>query len=234
MQALLYSMSLIPWQVSVDPCLCPRLLDTHRQVWLSLLWGHCSLLLGPSAHKVLFVLSKSLFPRSCVSSVIKSHWPSRSNSLGFSVPFPDLQVRKSVAGPRTFITVQELLWDNCSPVCGLSAQWFCGGAHTPRLPGLLQPEPLSPGQATANPCFCRRKSNTQMQGPQSLMGSLDPGAHKVLFEPSKHLWQLWSLILNVILPLLPSYWGFSFACGRGVSFFGGISNNYELIKRNQL
>ena len=52
---------------------------------------------------------------------------------------------------------------------------------------------------------------TQMQGPQSLMGSLDPGAHKVLFEPSKHLWQLWCLIPNVILPLLPSYWGFSFA-----------------------
>ena len=54
-------------------------------------------------------------------------------------------------------------------------------------PGLLQPEPLSPGQATADPCFCRRKSNTQMQGPQSLMGSLDPGAHKVLFEPSERL-----------------------------------------------
>ena len=37
------------------------------QVWVSLLWGHCSFLLGPGAHKVLFVLSKSLFPQSCVS-----------------------------------------------------------------------------------------------------------------------------------------------------------------------
>ena len=35
---------------------------------LNLLWGHCSLLLGPGAHKVLFVPSKSLFPQSCVSS----------------------------------------------------------------------------------------------------------------------------------------------------------------------
>ena len=35
-------------------------MDTHRQVWLSLLWGRCSFLLGPSAHKVLFVSSKSL------------------------------------------------------------------------------------------------------------------------------------------------------------------------------
>ena len=38
-----------------------RLLDAHGQVWVSLLWGHCSFLLGPGAHKVLFVPSKSLF-----------------------------------------------------------------------------------------------------------------------------------------------------------------------------
>ena len=41
--------------------------------------------------------------------------------------------------------------------------------------------------------------------------------HKVLLEPSKHLQQVWSLSLNVILLLLPSCWGFSFALGRGVS-----------------
>ena len=45
-----------------------RLLDTHGLVWVSLLWGHCSILLGPAAHKVLFVPSKSLFPQTCVSS----------------------------------------------------------------------------------------------------------------------------------------------------------------------
>ena len=45
-----------------------RLLDTHGQLWVGLLWGHSSLLLGPGAHKVLFVPSKSLFPHSCVSS----------------------------------------------------------------------------------------------------------------------------------------------------------------------
>ena len=65
-----------------DPLLCQRLLDIHRQVWFSLLWGHCSFLLGPGAHEVLFVPSKSLFPQSCVSSVIKSHWPPKSNCLG--------------------------------------------------------------------------------------------------------------------------------------------------------
>ena len=45
------------------------------------------------------------------------------------------------------------------------------------------------------------------------VGSLGPGAHKVLFEPSEHLWWVWGLILNPISPLLPSHWGFSFAIG---------------------
>ena len=40
--------------------------------------------LGPGAHKVLTVPFRSLFPQSCESSVIKSHWPSKSNSLGGS------------------------------------------------------------------------------------------------------------------------------------------------------
>ena len=58
-----------PWQqATVDPHLHWRLLDTHGKVWISLFWGHCSFLLGPGVHKVLFVPSKSLFPQSCVSS----------------------------------------------------------------------------------------------------------------------------------------------------------------------
>ena len=39
-----------------------------RASLVSLLWGHCSFLLGPGAHKVLFVPSKNLFPHSCVGS----------------------------------------------------------------------------------------------------------------------------------------------------------------------
>ena len=55
-------------QATADPHLCRRLLDAHGQFWDSLLWGHCSFLLGPGVHKVSFVPSKSLFPQSCVSS----------------------------------------------------------------------------------------------------------------------------------------------------------------------
>ena len=55
-------------QATTHPRLRQRLLDTHRHVWVSFLWGHCSFLLGPGVHKVLFIPSKSLFPQSCVSS----------------------------------------------------------------------------------------------------------------------------------------------------------------------
>ena len=57
------SKSLIQLSANGQGCV-PFLLFDLR----GLLWGHCSFLLGPSAHKVLFVPSKNLFPQSCVSS----------------------------------------------------------------------------------------------------------------------------------------------------------------------
>ena len=50
------------------PVLLPETPDHSLAIWVSLLWGHCSFLLGLGAHKVLFVPSKSLFSQSCVSS----------------------------------------------------------------------------------------------------------------------------------------------------------------------
>ena len=46
----------------------PETPGNSQQVWVNLLWGRCSFLLGPGVHRVLFVPSKSLFPQSCVSS----------------------------------------------------------------------------------------------------------------------------------------------------------------------
>ena len=42
---------------------------------------------------------------------------------------------------------------------------------------------------------------------------------EILSEPLEHLLCVWGLILNTILPLLPSCWGFSFALGHAVSLF---------------
>ena len=53
----------------------------------------------------------SLFPLFCVSSVIRSHWPPKSNSLGVLSPF-----------------ARSLGWEICCKVLGLSSQCenFCG------------------------------------------------------------------------------------------------------------
>ena len=60
-----HSVPLTVQQATADPCHHRRFLDTHGQVWVSLLWGHCSVLLGPGAHKVLFVPLRVYFPVLC-------------------------------------------------------------------------------------------------------------------------------------------------------------------------
>ena len=64
--ALPHSVPPIMQQATTKPRLRQRLSDTHGQVGASLLRGHCSFLLGPGAHKVLFVPSKTVFPQSGV------------------------------------------------------------------------------------------------------------------------------------------------------------------------
>ena len=150
---VLQSVPLTPQQATVDSRLRRRLKDTHRQVWLSLLWGHCSFPLGLGGHKVLSVPSKSFSPvlwKFCnqIPLAFKIKFPGGSQSLCWIS-----QVRKSLVGPRTFATVQELVWYNRSPVHGSSAQWLYSGANgdllqedlclTPCHPGLMQPKPLS-------------------------------------------------------------------------------------------
>ena len=168
-----------------------------------------------------------------------------SNSTGlqsqipwrFSVPLLDPQVGECLVGSRTFATVWKLLWYNCSPVWGSSAWWIYGGAnddllqedlcHMQCLPGLLQPEPSSPWQPLL---VCDSAGNTHSKADVvlSLVGSLGPGAHKVLFESTEHLWCVWALTLNTILPILPPCWGFSFALGHGYLFL--VGSNFLLYK----
>ena len=75
---------------------------------------------------------------------------------------------------------------------------------------------------TQSPCPCGRPlltrtsaGDTQTQFWLSLCGVSGSWWAQGLFEPSEHLWQVWGLILNAILPLLPSCWGFSFALDVG-------------------
>ena len=54
-------------QATTDPHLHWRLLDTHRPFWVSLLWGHCSFLLGAGAQGSVCTLQESM-SQYCVSS----------------------------------------------------------------------------------------------------------------------------------------------------------------------
>ena len=74
------------------------------------------------------------------------------------------------------------------------ARWLYDGANGDLLqdglcsmlcdPGLLQPEPLPPWQATADPGLCRRHSNTQRQLRLSFSGVSGSRCTQGLFEPS--------------------------------------------------
>ena len=67
---------------------------------------------------------------------------------------------------------------------------------------------------SADPYLCRRHSKAGLT--PSLWGS--PGVQKFCLSPLS-VWWVWSLILNVISPLLLSCWGFYFALGRVFLFF---------------
>ena len=111
------------------------------------------------------------------------------------------------------------LQESVSPVL-CQFWWFCGVVN-----GNLLQEGLCHTQVccTQSPCLCGRPQLThtttgETQTFKCRTGSVSMGSsgvHKVLFEPSECLCQVWDLILNSISPLLPSCWGFSFALGCG-------------------
>ena len=76
----------------------------------------------------------------------------------------------------------------------------------PRSTGPRAPSPA------ASPLLTHTSSgDTQTQFCLSLCGFSGSWCAQGMFEPLERLWWVQGLILNVILPLLPSCWGFSFA-----------------------
>ena len=147
---LLFPVRLSLQRVTAASHVCRRLSNTIRQpcsesqlphmsagdsptrsgrVWCSVLWGHCSFLLGPEACKILCVSSKSggsVHPG--LVEVLQSNpadlqsqipWDTWSLSLSLLDP----QAEKPDMGLRTFTRVGALLCYNCSPVCWLPTHW---------------------------------------------------------------------------------------------------------------
>ena len=164
--ALLHSVPPTLQQATADRRLHQRLLDTHGQVWVSLLWGHCSFLPGPSVYSFVCALPES------VSPVLCEFW----------------QLCGGVNG--------DLLLEGLCHTQACCTQSPC--PHRSPLPT------RTPGEALRH---------SGVSGSGGLRVLVDTG----MFEPPEHLWRVCGLILNTILPCLPSCWGFSFALEHGVS-----------------
>ena len=61
---------------------------------------------------------------------------------------------------------------------------------------------------------CTSTGDIQTQFCPSICGVSGFWCTQGMFEPIEHLWQVQCLILNTIFPLLPSFWGFTFALGK--------------------
>ena len=145
-----------------------------------------------------------------------------SVSCGVTAPF------SWVLGCTRFYLCPPGSWSVSPVLCNF---WrLCGGVK-----GNLLQEGLSHIQVCCTqslcPCgrpllTCTSAGDTQtLKGRSGLVSVGSPGTQKILSESSKHLWQVWGLILNAISCLLPSCWGFSSALGPGVSFNGGIQHS---------
>ena len=101
--------------------------------------------------------------------------------------------------------------------------WLCGGVNGDLLQGgLCHTQVCCIQSPCSSPLLtCTSTGDTDTQFCLSLCGVSGSWYTQGLFEPSECLWQVWGLILNMILLLLPSCWGFSFALGCGVSFLLG-------------
>ena len=105
------------------------------------------------------------------------------------------------------------------PSCVSSGSSMVGLMATSSKRAYVTPRSTAPRAPAAGHCWPVSPGDTQTQFCLSLCGVCWSCCVQHLFEPSKHRWQVWGLILNVILPLLLSCWGFSLPLDFGVFFW---------------
>ena len=105
------------------------------------------------------------------------------------------------------------------PSCVSSGSSMVGLMATSSKRAYVTPRSTAPRAPAAGHCWPVSPGDTQTQFCLSLCGVCWSCCVQGLFEPSKHCWQVWGLILNVILPLLLSCWGFSLPMDFGVFFW---------------
>ena len=130
-----------------------------------------SLILSPESwctQGFVCALQEYLFPQSYGSSLIKSCWPSKPDSLGIISPFVRFPGWEVSCGTYKFCnSVRTLVFQfvSCLPGSSMVELMVTSFKRTYALHllGLLLPEPLSPRQATADSFLHRRPASTQRQ-----------------------------------------------------------------------
>ena len=124
MHILLHSVPPTLQQATTDPRLHWRLLDTHRQVWVSLLWGHCSFLRGPGTQGSVCALQGSI-SQSCVSS--------GSSTVGaYAIPICCIQSLFPCGNPLlTYTSTGDAQTQLCLSLCGVPESWCAQGLFEP-------------------------------------------------------------------------------------------------------
>ena len=132
-KTLLHSVSLSLQKVSVNPCLCQRLLDIHGQVWVSLLWGHCSFLLALVSTRV------SLCPPLVCFPVLCKFWQLyggvNGNLLQEGLCHTQVYCTQSPCPCSSPLLTHTSLGDTqtefCLSLCGVSGSWCARGMFEP-------------------------------------------------------------------------------------------------------
>ena len=102
-----------------------------------------------------------------------------------------------------------MFWQLCG---GVNGDLFQEGLCHPQLCCTQSFYPCSSPLLTGT-----SRGNTQTQFCLSLHGVSGSWYTQGMVEPSQRLWWVWGLILNAILPFLPSCWGFFFTLGCRIS-----------------
>ena len=138
---------------------------------------------------------------------------SGSDSCGITAPSPGSWcTRFHLCPPRVYFPLLCKFWQLYA---GVNGDLLQEGLYHTQVCSVQSPCPCGCLLLT-----CTSTGDTQTQFCLSLCGVPGSWCAQDLFEPSECLWQEWTLILNVTLPLLLSCWGFFFALGCGVSPHG--------------
>ena len=92
---LLLPVPMFLFQATADPCDCMRPSSTHRRAWFSLLGLTAPFPCVLVHTRFCWCTPRLCFPHSCGNPGIKSHCPSKSDSLGIPSAFANPQVGKS-------------------------------------------------------------------------------------------------------------------------------------------